>query len=372
MTQTLKELLLAFICFAYVGVRGTARSEADGHEHLRIVIVQLAKLGDMVCTTPMFRAIKKKYPGAHVTVVGNKINKEVLEHSPDVDEYVVFDGIFSIARLLRAGRYDFGCTTGPSMAALAALFLGNVRTIIVPEIKEGISPLETISYRFVRVLVKKAPHRMGRYAPGEYLRLLKPLDIRSEDTKKHLQYSVPARKRAEEFFGALKQPVIGISPGAGNKIKQWPPERFAAVADYLVREKGATVILFGSIRDEREVVEMVAHCKEQVINARNLFSIDELKAVISKLNLFISVDTGPIYIAEVFGVATIDIVGPMDEREQPPVGPQHRVIVPAERKAPAVHIMDARPHDKMEARRQIESISVSQVIEVVKELLKVK
>ncbi len=100
----------------------------------------------------------------------------------------------------------------------------------------------------------------------------------------------------------------------------------------------------------------------KVINGNSLFYLDELKALIAKLNLFISVDTGPIYIAEAFNIPTVDIIGPMAENEQPPQGKLHK-IVKIENRIPQLHIMNARLYDKQEARRQIEEISVEMVIE---------
>ena len=99
----------------------------------------------------------------------------------------------------------------------------------------------------------------------------------------------------------------------------------------------------------------------QFVNSSGIFNIDELKALISKINLFISVDTGPIYIAEAFGVPTVDIIGPVDEREQPPVGPRHRIAYIKDRKEAAIHILNARMYDYAEAKRQIDGITTDMV-----------
>jgi ADP-heptose:LPS heptosyltransferase len=81
------------------------------------------------------------------------------------------------------------------------------------------------------------------------------------------------------------------------------------------------------------------------------------------------VDTGPIYVAEAFGTPTVDIVGPVDEREQPPIGQKHRVVVPPERRIPALHIMNAHGYDRKEARRQSEAITTAMVLDACRELL---
>ena len=163
---------------------------------------------------------------------------------------------------------------------------------------------------------------------------------------------------------------MGVSPSAGNKIKEWPSERFAKVADHLIEKHQANIIIIGGPEDKRRVAKTKNHMKfgMKALEVTN-FSIDELKALISKLGLFISVDTGPIYIAEAFGIPTIDIVGPMDEKEQPPIGVIHKVVVPVRTK-PQLHIMNARAYDAAEALQQTLSITVLAVTEEIDKLMR--
>lgn len=127
------------------------------------------------------------------------------------------------------------------------------------------------------------------------------------------------------------------------------------MATRLWKEYSANIIITGGARDREEVREMLSFTPPDVplINTSEKFSINGFKALISKMNLFISVDTGPIYIAEAFGVPTIDIVGPMDEREQPPVGPKNLVVVPPGPRIPQLHIMNARIYDKKKPRGRL-------------------
>jgi len=88
------------------------------------------------------------------------------------------------------------------------------------------------------------------------------------------------------------------------------------------------------------------------------------------MSLFISVDSGPIYIAEAFGIPTIDIVGPMNDLDQPPRGPKN-IIIKAERKTPAITILNTRDIDVKEAHRQSEDISAKMVISEIKKLISI-
>ncbi len=353
-------MLLARCGLRFV-VCGTSKKEV--HHPKSVVIVQFGKLGDMVCTTPMFRAIKKSSPDTRVVVVGDRVGGQVLAGNTDVDRYIVCgQGIGSALRELASEAPEAGITTGPSSRAFSLLYLAGIKTIVAPRVEGGISS-EGRMYRLLRALAIIVPHRMEHYAPREYLRLLEPLGIKSDNTAKHIAVAPSAWGTIEQFWckhGLEGRRVVGMSPSAGNKIKQWPPERFAAVAGH-IHAAGAAVLIVAGPGDAKEVSAMRAALQVPVVDASGAFSIEELKAAIAKLALFISVDTGPIYIAEALNIPTVDIVGPVDEREQPPIGLHHAVVVPPGRAKPELYVMNPYSYNYAEAVRQVESITVEQV-----------
>lgn len=367
----LKNLGLLLAAYAYSFVRG--RATLGTKEIRSVLVVQTAKMGDMVCATPVFHAIKERFPEVRITVLGDSIGEQVVANNPDVDGYLVArTGFLSLVRSVRRAHFDASIVLVPDARSVALSYLGGVPLVVAPEVVSGYCPWMTKTYRLLLRLVEIVPHRMGHYAPGEYLRMLGPLGIHAKDTTKHLGYSDDARKSTDAFLSAhnlQEKQFAVISPSAGNKIKNWPAERFARVAEHLVA-KGVSVVVIGGPRDAEEVNAMMAALEELegVINALGAFSVDELKAFIARAGLFMAVDTGPIYFAEAFGVPTVDIVGPMDEREQPPIGEKHLVVVPV-REKPVLHIMNARMYDEQEARRQTEAITLNEVIRAVDALL---
>lgn len=368
-----KNLVILFLCVAKFIYSGKAIKKTANLSN--ILVVATSKLGDMVCRTPMFRAAKKEYPNSRLYVMGNEINRDLLAGNPDIDDYIVYQkNFFDLLRIFKKGNFDFTCITEPNFTASAALYLANIPLIAVPVIENGFSPYETRFYKIVRNFVVTKPYRIGSYAPREYLRLLEPIGIFTEDTKKYLYYSHEAEKTILDFFAKNhiapgKDFIVGITPSAGNKIKEWGRDKFAKLADYIFNQYRAKIIIIGGPNDI-EVDEMINLISKDTkfVNTRGLFSIEELKALISKLNLFISVDTGPIYIAEAFGIPTIDIVGPIDEDEQPPIGRLHKIVV-VKRQKPELYVMNARVYDEKEAKRQIEAISVEMVIDKFEELI---
>lgn len=374
MLSRFRNIFLLIVSFFYFLFHGSARRNIESPR--RILIVQLAKLGDMVCTTPVFRALKKHYPECKVYVLGDRVNEELLKGNTDVDEYIVYEkNIFGSISRLRSKDIDVACITGPSPEILAMLYLSGIPLIIAPKIEHGFSPQETRVYKMLRRFVEMVPHHMGHYAPREYLRLLMPIGIFESDTTKHLVFSGEARKKVERFFcenglDLRRDFLVGIFPSTGYAIKRWPAKHFASVADYLIERYNAVVIIPGSEEDRAQCEEMLGHMahNKKALSGVKKFSLDELKAFVANLKLFISVDTGPVYIAEAFGVPTIDIVGPMDDREQPPVGEKHRVVK-VERKEPQLHVMNTSLFDYTEAIRQRDGITVEMVTKAVDELL---
>ena len=364
MLERLQRLLLLVRCLLAFLWRGKAVRAPE--EPSVIVAVLSGKLGDVVCGTPVLRALKQRFPRARVIAAGGSVLAPLLADSGLANEYINIDAVSEVR--LRSYEADAAVLTGPSFAPAARLYLAGIPLVVAPRVVGGYCPFETWPYRVLKRLISTYPYRMGEYAPRERLRSLEPLGIVSEDTKKYLGFSSAAEKKVKELFEregiALGEFLVGVSVTAGNKIKEWPEERFAKVIDHLVETKRARVLLIGGPDDAprtERTLSLLSH-PERVLNAQGLFNIDELKACISKLGLFISVDTGPIYIAEAFNVPTVDIVGPLDEREQPPRGPFNRNVVPPYERMSQLHILNARFYDRAEAERQTLSITVEAVV----------
>jgi ADP-heptose:LPS heptosyltransferase len=367
------EVLLALLCLLYAPVLGLAKKPVT--EPKRILIVQMMKLGDMVCTTPMFRAVKNRYPDAHLTVVGNNVNRELLAGNTDVDEYIVFSGIFKMISALRRGGYDYACVTAPSTPYLAVLFLAGIRTITVPVLVNGTSPNETTVYRFLSKIALTRPHAMHQYAPREYLRLLEPIGITATDTTKHLSYTKEARAHIDAYLAKSNvlgsgRLLVGLAPSAGHKTKEWFPERFAEVIIELKKRYELTVLLIAGKSDATAGRPVLEHLPPNtVIDTCGAFTLEETKALFDSLDMFIGVDTGPIYLAEASGVPTVDITGPIDEREQPPIGEMHVVVTPPAPRTPQLFVMNAREYDMQEVLRQLDATTTVMVVDACASLI---
>lgn len=370
-----EKLALVARCVPRALVTGPAR-RVPAHPRT-VCVIQLAKLGDMVCTTPMFAAVKKYIPGARVVVVGTALNRELLAGHPHVDEYVVWDGVRTINQL-RALGIDFACLAMPNTEALAVAYLAGIPAITCPVVEGGWSPYETRSYKILRRLAIAVPHRIRHYAPREYLRLLEPLGIYADDVRKELAVSEDALLRVtalltQEGYNPKVDFILGIAPSAGaNKLKSWGPGRFAMLAEHFAQKHNAVIAIIAGKGEKYDVEQMLAAlpASVRVINFCGSLTIEELKALISLLSLYISSDTGPVHIAEAFDTPLVNVLGAVDEHETSLPGPRRRTVFAQERGEPALHVMSASAYDPVEVRRQTDMVTVEMVIAAVEDLLK--
>ncbi|OHA30091.1 MAG: hypothetical protein A3G52_02330 [Candidatus Taylorbacteria bacterium RIFCSPLOWO2_12_FULL_43_20] len=371
--RRLTNLLLIIAVFARSIIRGKATRIPTRPK--KIVVAQLAQIGDMVNTTHIFHHIKSKYPQVKLSVMGKAINKETLEYNKDVDEYIVFkNNLWGLYKLLKKENVDVGILMNTHFTSLAILFLGGVKCIIAPTVVDGYTPFETKSYKVLRGLAIIIPVSANKNLHKENLKLLEPLGIHETGLKKYIGFSKEAKERVVLFFhehgiSAEEDFIVIINPSSGNKIKNWPGDRFAQVADHVYAKYGAKIVVLGGYADEKEVSSMMKalNPKTKVINTLNLFTIDELKAVIASANMFISVDAGPLNIAIAFDVPTVNILGPAAEWAVQK-GEFNRVVVNRGGAKAAIYPMNNREIDFKEARRQAEAITAEMVISEVDDL----
>ncbi|HRZ30053.1 MAG TPA: glycosyltransferase family 9 protein [Candidatus Paceibacterota bacterium] len=372
-----KRITTFLICIVAIGkalLCGRANSALKLPPKNIVAMVLTSNIGDMIFATSVFRAIKEKYPDSHLTVVGSQKNKVTLYGNNDIDEYLVDPkNSWQLIWCLRKIKADYGFSLANSSADIAVMFLSGVKSIACFDVKNA-PAAHTKLYRVLKTLCLQVPYYIGNYCSLEYLKILEPLGIFSKNTKKYLFYdqviASNLRDKLKNYdLDISREKIVAISPGAGTKIKLWPAERFAKVANFLTQQGYRIAVIGGpSDRDEVRLFKSKLINASQIVDASE-FSLGELFYFISCCRLLVANDSGPVYIAEAFNVPTLVIVGPTDENEHPPHGPLNFVVTPSrEKESPEMrgHIVG---YNEQIAREQIERVTVEEVLSVLKILL---
>lgn len=297
---------------------------------MRILIVKLSAIGDCLLASPVAQALKETFPDCHLgwavhahcapVVAGNRFldrvhrlpRKQFIKHLP------------SLTRELRAEKYDIALDLqGLFKSGLIAALSGAKRRVGPEEAREG-APL------FYTERVARGIHQGEHVVPG-YLRLAAAIGARwDEEPPMTLPYSPEDLKLATELLHDLPAdaPRVIINPSAGKAIKQWSPERFGALADQLVNERGAVPIITGAPSD-RPLADAVLNAMKSRDRAKDLTgktNLNQLAALFTQVQLFIGGDTGPMHIAQASGTRVLALFGPTDPTILGPRHPKHQTL----------------------------------------------
>jgi ADP-heptose:LPS heptosyltransferase len=341
----------------------------------RIIVIQMAKIGDMVCTTPVFRALKARYPQAHLSVMAIAQNAPLLRVNPHVDAVIEADarqfrglhGKWRLARLLRAAHADtLICLNAGAAYAVAALWALIPRRLAVQSNVGG------SSHRLAaRLWSETELHRGDRLIQATYMALLARLGVREASMDKEIFMAPGAAAKAEAVLGlyADAMPVapgvlVGIGVSSGNRLKALGSEKIIAVAQQILAAQPAVrFVLIGSKDEQSQAQDIARHLPPAaVIDACGALGIAELPALLQRLTVFIGVDSGVTYMADALNLPIVSVAGPVDMQETRPVG--QRVIILQRTNLPCVpcsHTFDAPYTCRVGTRACIKEISAVEI-----------
>ncbi len=344
-------------------------------EPYSVLVFQTAKIGDLICTTPVFREIKRARPEARLGVVVDPVTRPVVEHNPHVDEVVEFPvndkkGLFKKLRFaakLFKRRYATALVLMPDTANIVASFWAMIpeRVFVLPDnAGTTLKALMLLSTAVER-------HKRGRTSMETFLSCLGRLGIKEWSRDKEVYSSPGSQEKAEEALSGLKSPV-GLVLGTGNVLKDWGEENFSALAERIIDETDSTVVLLGSGADAERAERMIKRidASGRLKNLAGRFSLDEMPEIIKRLSAVVGVDTGLIYMADALGVPLVNIAGPSDMEDQRPTGERSTIIQNrALACVPCSHTFDT-PYECREGhRRCVVDITADEVFEALSSIL---
>jgi ADP-heptose:LPS heptosyltransferase len=297
---------------------------------LSILLVRLRLIGDVVFTTPVIRALRRRFPNARLVYVVEPAAAAVVEHNPHLNEIIVAprqrawrrlrDDV-ALARRLRRERFDVAIDLhgGPRSAWLTWSSGAPVRvgydvpgrtwmyTVAVPRSRE-LLPRHSVENQWDLLAGVDATFAADTANPSRDRVEMWPGDRARATVDARLQ-NLPV-DRSSQFK------VLHVS--AGNPIRRWPEREFAVLAAELVAAGPDRVVLVTSgpsdhdaaarvLRQARDLVGATA--AHRLIDTEGL-TLLELRALMDRAALFIGGDSGPLHIASTSDVPIVGLYGP--------------------------------------------------------------
>lgn len=298
----------------------------------RILLLRLERIGDLLMVLGAIADVRAAAPAADITLVVGEWNEGIARSIPGVTRVETLSASWlargtsgsTLPALLRQARgwrrhdYDLGINFEPDIRSNLLLAASGARWTAGYRSGGG-GPLldQALDYRPAEHTSDNARRLVASVLPADA----------THQAPVRLALGDDARRRAADLLARATGPIVAMHVPGGREVKQWDPDRFAAVAQALVRERGATIVLTGSPEDDAVVARVRSSLDPvHVIDASTGLDLLTVAAVLERCDLVVTGDTGPMHLAGAVGAPIVAVFGPSDPARYAPRGPFDRVV----------------------------------------------
>jgi len=340
---------------------------------LHILVIRRDNIGDLVCTTPLFSALRRHFPEARIAALVNSYNAPVLDGNPDVDEVHVYRKAkhrdasesriaiwwetWQLMCRLRKKKYDIAIVATPArhVGALRFAHWTNAKRVIAyGEGTDGIDDPIPLA------------HTNTGHETEAVMGLLSPLGI---DEAPGLTRVMAHAKQVETIaVPSGEGPLVALHISARKPAQRWPIERFSALAHALHARHRARFLLFWSPGDanhaqhpgdDDKAEQLIASCQDLPLFACSTYRLEELIAGLARCDRVICSDGGAMHLAAGLGKPIICFFGNSDAERWHPWGVVHELLQHPSRKVLDISVSDVLSAFANLDQRIIEGRSVS-------------
>ncbi len=331
---------------------------------MKLLLIRRDNIGDLVCTTPMIRALRRHFPAARIDALVNSYNQPVLAYNEDLDHVYAYT---------KAKHRQPGATVAGvhwrRLKLMLALRREHYDMVILANRGDAIRPLRLARWVAPRTIVGFVPvgvARTGidlgvpldavtRHEVENAFRLLAPLGIEGTPPGLHLVAAPEARKRAQALLAgqpwhSSQQLVVAIHISARKLRQRWPAERFAGLMQRLHAEFACQFLLFWSPGDEenrlhpgddRKAAAILTATRNLPVLGYPTQRLDELIGGLSVCQAMVCSDGGAMHIGAALGLPIVCFFGNSDPRVWHPWQIPHIVLQKPSRDVNDISVADA-------------------------------
>ncbi|NGX39535.1 MAG: Lipopolysaccharide core heptosyltransferase RfaQ [Chlamydiae bacterium] len=277
----------------------------------RFLIVSTTGLGDTLWGTPAIRALRQSFPESYIAVLTSDIGFQVLQHNKHIDEIFTLGpkdlpSLLMHLPALRKKNFDAVLLFHTSQRAVLPICASLKAPHLIGSegINKGLDSLLTTPIK------KRYEHEIARR-----LRIVQEIGAHISDYSLEMFLRKEEHDKARHFLnnhGIPEHiPLIGLHPGAKDHFKQWPPKCFIEVGKRLVQHMGCQIIVSGNQSEALSVIDIASQIPSAIPLAGEL-DLPSFSALIKKMAVFITNDTGPMHLSFAVKTPTVALFGPTD------------------------------------------------------------
>jgi lipopolysaccharide heptosyltransferase III len=279
---------------------------------VKILLIQLKRIGDLILTTPAIAAVRQKFPDAHVTLAISDDCKLIEPAIAGVNQILVVRrgsaGFGTLAAVARGGfDYCVDFTRNDRSAFLVLLSRAKKRVVSF-----RIKVRSKFRTRFYNEFV---PHRMRDMHTVDYhLALLQPMGIMNASGAIQLQLPEDRRAAVARLMEAhnIRRPFIIFHPGSARAEKFWDAQRWAEVINRAGGVHDFDLVLTGgaSLLERTHIGDIKSKVRREIVDLSGKTDLLTLAALISRARLLITVDSAPMHLAAGTRTPQVILFGP--------------------------------------------------------------
>ena len=299
----------------------------------RVLVKEVNWLGDVVMSLPAVRAVRRAFPGAHLTLLIKRELASFFDGAAWPDEimpYSLAPGLRGLAdrwriiRDIRARRFDLAVLLPRSFDSALWPTLAGVRR------RAGFATAGRSL-----MLTDRAPYGRELFSDHQahdYLYMLQhTLGIVANADDSVPDVHAPHRAKMRDWLTQCRRDssgqLIALAVAAAyGPAKEWPAERFARLIDVLADRHGAECVLVGAPSERSKCAQVVAASRRGAIVAAGETSVGEALALLSLCDGFAGNDSGAMHAAGALGIGTVGIYGSTRPQRTAPLGPRTTVL----------------------------------------------
>ena len=331
----------------------------------RILLIKPSSLGDIIHGLPVLKALRNKWPDAKISWVVKDAYVDILNGNPLIDELILLikssltTSIFSFRKKLRHGSFDLAVDMqGLFRSGLIAFLSGAA-------VRIGFSNARELASLFY---THKVDAPLNLHAVDRNLKLAAALGCEVQEIEFPINFNRETEQEALGFLQNIQldkgKPLVTFVPGTRWEKKRWPLNSFSLLGDLLIEKMGAGIIVAGSRQENRLIHEIRSAMKNPSAEAVD-FSLTKLTALLSKSDVVVTNDSGPMHIAVAMRTPVVALFGPTDPVR---TGPYSKKCLIIQRDLKCIPCF--RKQCSQGSFECMESITVEEVFEGVKKILR--
>jgi len=277
----------------------------------RLLLVRPDAIGDMVLMIPVMKAIRKRFPDCHITVLASSYNARVINHLDIYDEIIhkkrlkTLREYWDYTRFLKSKNFDVALHFGIRDYIVWPCFF-SIPINIGDKAMLGLWPIFRKHGAFYRNHDRSKHVVDYHFILGQALGLT--LDYDEDLSIDPPEGKVEWAKRYLKSLGChLEKPLVGIQVGVGYGNRPVRPDKYARYISALKKHVDVDVCIAGYSDQELEACQSIVEQTSESVFVLKKVPLEEFMGVISLFNVFVSVDTGPFHLGAAIGTPQLAI-----------------------------------------------------------------